>query len=592
MRRPGRSVVLGGGSLGGRSAAGGAGRRGFTRERGAYTALAISANGTRVAAGAELDGELDVWSVDDHALLLAADLGPVWPSNGGAVAISADGTRAAASSGPDTVVADVATGAVRRYPEQRTCCTGALAFGDGGRKLASARYGFWSAGVGDGNVVLIDLDTGAETPLIQHNDIYGWDKLAVSGDGTTVLTFREHLQIWHAATGQQRLDLTPPEGGWHFEPLGLGADGATFAVVTGYPDDHDKLWFEHRRSSDGSVIDQLPFPTFDVTFAWSPADLLFGRAASAILAVVDPRATAVLARACSAPAVDVGGFSRDGSRLLDRSSGSQHVLDAASGTRIGPAPIDGLTGADELEMSPDGHRLAWTTFPPANADPTVVRVEVAAVDSGARSTLLGATPTYHFGGRLAFSADSSRLAALDVYNGIVDVFDVNGARLLAERQLPQPYEQLLGFTDDGGAVRFALDGEVETLAWQDGTVTPGWSYPKPAMIAASFDSRTVVVLGESASPSNTAYRDGVAIATLPGTGFRCTGGTPFVLMAPGGGTLGLGYGCSRDWTSPTVPGTSFYETTTGAFVQKVPRVYPILSWDGNRFADGAVIWCR
>ena len=129
----------------------------FTRARGAYTSLAVSANGTRIAAGAELDGELDVWSVDDHALLLAADLGPVWPTFGGVVAISADGTHAAASSGPDTVVADVATGAVRRYPEQRTCCTAALAFADGGRKLASARYGFWSAGTGDGNVALIDL---------------------------------------------------------------------------------------------------------------------------------------------------------------------------------------------------------------------------------------------------------------------------------------------------------------------------------------------------------------------------------------------------------------------------------------------------
>ena len=41
-----------------------------------------------------------------------------------------------------------------------------------------------------------------------------------------------------------------------------------------------------------------------------------------------------------------------------------------------------------------------------------------------------------------------------------------------------------------------------------------------------------------------------------------------------------------------MPGTTLYETATGAPVQRIPNVYPVLSWDGNRFADGAVIWCR
>jgi len=563
----------------------------FARARGAYTAIAISADGTRVAAGAELDGELDVWSIDDHVLRLAADLGPVWPSFGGAVALSADGTRAAASSGPDTVLANVVTGSLRRYPEQRACCTSALAFVDHDRKLASARYGLWSSGTGDGSVALIDLDRGAETLLIEHNDIYGGDKLAVSADGTTVLTQRERVQIWDAATGQERLEVAPPDGTSRFDVLGLDAAGATFAVVAGYSG--GGVWFEHRRAADSAVVDQIPFPSFDVLLGWSPAGLLFGRAGSAILAVVytDVRAPRALARACSAPTVEIGAFSRDGSRLLDRSSGRQHVLDAHLGASIGPAPIDGATSVDLLVMSPDGRRLAWMLFP-GNQAPAPLRVEVADVDGGAHATLIGGTPTYQFGSAVVFSLDGSRLAALDTYNGVIDVFDVNGARLLAEKTLPQPYEQLLGFSDDGEAVRFAIDGKVETLAVQGGTVSPSWTYPTPARLVASVDSRTIVVLGESATPTTTAYRDGTPLATMPVTGSSCLGGTPVVAISPDGGTVALGFACSRPATAPTPPGTMLYATTTGAFVQKIPGATPVLSWDGDRFASGAVIWCR
>ena len=426
----------------------------FTRARGAYAALAISANGTRIAAGAELDGELDVWSVDDHALLLAADLGPVWPTFGGAVAISADGARAAASSGPDTVVADVATGAVRRYPEQRTCCTGALAFADGGRKLASARYGFWSAGTGDGNVALHRLDTGAETMLIEHNDIYGWDRLVVSADGTTILTSREHLQIWDAATGQQRLDFALPDGLWHFEPLGLGADGATFTVVVGYVGQMDKLWIERRRSSDGAVVDQRPFRRS----RWCSGGRPQTWSSDAPPRESSPSSIWDLPRYCRAPAAP----HRRRRRVLARRLAAARSLERTAarprrrfrqGDQSGAD--DGLSDVELLAMSPDGRLLAWETFPPGNQTATALQVELAGVDSGARATLRGTTPTYHFGGGLAYSADGSRLVALDTYNGIIDVFDVAGARLLAERQLPQPYEQLLGFTDDGEAVRFA-----------------------------------------------------------------------------------------------------------------------------------------
>ena len=47
----------------------------FMRARGAYGAIALSGDGTLFAAGGAGDGELDVWSVDDHVLLAMADLG-------------------------------------------------------------------------------------------------------------------------------------------------------------------------------------------------------------------------------------------------------------------------------------------------------------------------------------------------------------------------------------------------------------------------------------------------------------------------------------------------------------------------------------
>jgi WD40 repeat protein len=561
----------------------------FTRARGAYTAVAISGDGARIAAGAELDGELDVWSVDDHAFLLAAELGPVWPTFAGAVAMTADGTRAAASSGPDTVVADVATGALRRYAENRTCCTSALFFADGDRKLASARHGFGPTGWANGSVALIDLDTGADTLLIQHDDTYGADMLSVSADGSTVLTYRDRVQIWDADSGQERTETSEPEGIGYFKPLGLSADGAQMAVLLGDLGRDGNLWFQHRRTSDGAVVDELRLDPLTGVVGWSPAEILFGRTASTILTSADARAARVLARACSAPQASIDSLSRDGSRLLTLSGGHADVVDARSGAPIQPLASDPPTHVQTMVLSPDGRRLAWIQFPAGAPPPAPLRVEVAGVDDGARATLLGATPVYHFGENLAFSADGSRLAVVDGYNKVLDIFDIEGESLISEQPLAQPYS-LFGFTEDGDAVRLAREGVIETLRWQDGSVDASWTYPQWA-VGASFDGRTVVAT-EMSARSYTVYRDGTAIATFPRPSTGCFGGASGIVIAPGGGTVGSGFSCSRAWTSATVPATSIYETATGALVQTLPGEIQAFSWDGSRFAEGALIWCR
>jgi hypothetical protein len=212
----------------------------FVRARGPYTSVAISGDGTRIAAAAELDGELDVWSVDSHAILAAADLGPAWPSYGGAVAISSDGKLAAASSSQGAVDDDVATGARRSHPGTGA---GALFFVDGGRKLASAWF-----------VVLPSAATNAVTNLdVDQHDI---ERVEVSADGRAVVTIGERVRIWDAATGALRLDVPPVDGG-SFSVVGLSADGTEAAILFADAGDHDAEWFQRRRTSDWGLVDEL-----------------------------------------------------------------------------------------------------------------------------------------------------------------------------------------------------------------------------------------------------------------------------------------------------------------------------------------------
>ena len=60
----------------------------LTRARGRYTEVALSADGSVAAAASDVDGELDIWNVGEHALIRALDLSPPpgrrsvarWPS--------------------------------------------------------------------------------------------------------------------------------------------------------------------------------------------------------------------------------------------------------------------------------------------------------------------------------------------------------------------------------------------------------------------------------------------------------------------------------------------------------------------------------
>jgi WD40 repeat protein len=564
----------------------------FSRSRGPYNAFALATDGTTLAAGSEADGELDVWRVDDHKLLRAADLGKARSVYGGAVAISADGALAAASSGPDTVIVDVATGKASRYSEQGGCCSNALALVDGGRKVASARSDFGGAGAVNARVALLDLATGVWTPLARRDDIFGPLMLDASADGSTVLTYRsgEEVALWDAASGANRGTMAAPDGTYFNAYLGLSRDGSEVGILVtdGF---RTNVRAQRRRVIDGAVVDEVRVEANAAIWAWSLAsDVMLVEpepsAEGLHLVALDLRRRSVLARACGTPAVGhAEAFSRDGSRALARYSGG--VFDVASGLLLGPGAIGAGRSSYSEALSPDGRRVAWTQL---LSDGETRRLQLADVDTGAERTLIAAS--LGGSGQATFSPDSHLIAAQEG-NGVLDVFDADTGRLLAQQTLGGN-AWVLGFSAGDETVKITHEGDIETLSWRDGTVVHDWPVPPASFIlGASFDTSTMVLVPDG-DPLATAYRDEMVLATMPAPNTGCFGPGPIVSVAPGGAVVALGVSCGRPWIG--VPGyVDIYETATGAFVQSFPisgGPGPTLSWDGTMLAFGAALWCR
>ena len=566
----------------------------LARARGPYESFAISGDGALVAAANQRDGELDVWRVDDHSLLQAVALPPIWSPLPGVVAISPDGALVAVSQGPDTAVIDVAIGRVtQRLPKSGSCCANALRFADGGHKLAVARFDFWAAGTGSANVWIYDLTSGFSANLITHQDIYGWVQLEVSADGTTLLTSgaEEGIVIWNAAAGTRRTNLTPPLG-VSVDILGLNAAGDGIGLLLSDGSTGGGPWLQWRLSWDFSLVSEVQLNGIVTPWALAPRGGLLVAHTPASggvrqLVTIDSLTHRALGAACLTPPIDyVRGFSRDGTRLLVESGSLPEVLDLASGLPVGP-PLVTARGAT---MSPDGRWVAWAASPGATSPALVApEFQLVEVETGAQRTLRGQQMSPTAREMLVFSSDSQRLAALNTYDGTLDVVDVPTGQLLRELGLGTGDASLQGFTDDGLAVRIRhLTGEVEIIGWQDGARTAGGTLP-PGAVASS--DGTVVVTVSSATA--TVSREGTPISTMPAVWDACVGGFPVAGLSPDGSLVILNSPCSRPQSSTrTWPLTELRYADSGELLQSFPLRDLLLSWDDRKFVSGAMLWCR
>ena len=565
----------------------------FMRARGGYKAVAISGDGARIATGGGRDGELDVWSVDDHALLVAVDLGTSWPNFDGPVAISTDGGQAAMTTHSTTLVVDLATGTPRVYPNGFD--SSGLAFVDGDGKLAVDHYGFSTTGAGYGSVGLLDLESGAFQDLFEDPDFNVLEQTIASADGRTIVTSGDHLRIWDAATGAQRADFVSSSVG----VLGISADGSELVTETSDGAGAGNLWMQRRRLSDGSVSDEVSIGPLSIAHLFTGGGMLlatqYPQMNVPILVAFDLAAHRALARACSAAPAAIQGFSQDGSRLLNQPNDLALAFDTSSGEPISPSTSEMLGQVWRQIISPDGRKLAWALLPPHGAAPGPVTAQLADIDEGTTVTLAGQkTVSVPFGPDIAFSADSSKLAVVDGGNQIMDVFDVATTALLGEQAVPFVNGGLFGFTPDGQALRLANQDGEQTVSWQDGSILASWAPPSPpggGISATSFDGRTVTTTDYGSD--GTLYRDEAAIAALVGPEEDCFGANVSFGVGPGGGVAWVGYDCGRPWMSRVGPFVQLLDASTGAELQTIHNAAPsAFSWDGSTFADGDTLWCR
>ena len=563
------------------------------RARGPYTMVALSGNGAIVAGGADVDGEVDVWRVVDRTVLRAFDLGPTWPTLGGALALSADGTRIVTAVGSDIVVATVATGATRTLPASRLAT--ALYFVDGDRKLAFAGGGHWAAGTGNALVEVIDIASGEAQTLDQHDDIFGTDQLEASADGNTLLVFGHgELAAWDVATARKTVLPQPDWTEGRFAVLGLSADGSELAASLS---SDNGRWFQRRRTSDDTVIDEIPIDgALMHWFGWSSRERVLvagatGDGGERRLASIDTATPKLLATACARrPPGWPLGFSADG-RLFVRDGNDVTLFDVATGEPIGTAPIpDGPPWPDVPRPSPDGRWIAWTTAD-AQSGTAIKRVYVAEA-TGIEPHLVLERSSSSYGMAILFSPDSSRLAVVDTWDGVLTVVDVETGAKASEVSSGGQYAWPLAFTPDGSAIVFR-DGRdnhiLRTVRWSDGATPAEWMVVGDDVTAGS--DGTVVAFGQTEART---YRDGALLATMPGINDSCFGFTPLAFLSADGSAVGLGANCSRPHYLRQAPHVDLRETATGALIQQTVAAQPLaFASNASLFADASgLIWCR
>ncbi len=545
----------------------------FARRRGPYTAVAVSPSGSMLVAGSEADGEVDLFSLRDETLLWAVDLGQAFSLYGGGLAFSSDGTRVAATVGPDVAVIDVATATVQRYTDGTRCCADQVLFADQGRKLVTARYDYAPVGPASAAVTLLDLATGHVTTLLQLDDIDGWVNLAASFDGTALLAFREsELYAGDVTTGAP-LQAVVPAGSFR-DVLGVDATGTSVGVDT-YDPATRSVHLQLLRLADGAVVQDLPLqPGFTPLF-WSldPGRLLVtakDQAGAARLGVIDTADGQTIARACSLPGAAPVTFATAAPRLLAIGSAGLAVYDQDSGQTVGPV-MGGGAPITSPALSPDGNWVTWLSYLSMNGDYLQVTLGNATTGEekviGAPSTWVSAVP----------SSGGQMVALQDKDHGVT-VTDAASGATVAQVAGDSNAGTLVGFSPDSNALilnpsaysttMLVNDGPgLRAVDWRTGAVTPSASIALQAL-----------------PPAAAAFR----ISSGQGCG---VGLFPYASFSADGSTVVVGSDCSRPWELRGNMQAELYDVASGTLIQSFPSD-PLVSSDATVLALGSALWCR
>ena len=488
-------------------------------------------------------------------------LGPAFSLYGGGLAFSPDGTQVAATVGPDVLVVDVATGAVQRYTDGTRCCADQVLFVDGGRKLATARYGYDPVGSGSPAVTLLDLANGSLTIVVQKNDIYGWMNLAASADGTTLVAFREsEVYAGNVSTGAPLTPVLTP--GLFRDVLAVDAT-AGFVGVTADDRVNDLAQLQVLRIADGAVVRELDLERGLVPAFWSlDHDRLVvtiqDPAGGSRLGVIDTESRQTVARACSPATANPYAFATAAPRLIARVGDGLAVYDASTGQAIGPVLGAGDI-ATSLAIAPDGGWAIWTSY----VSNSSYEVTLANAVTGEQQMIAGPTNSF----LTAVPSSGGQLAAVEDQSGQVQVINVTSGATRAELDGHMIDGALVGFSADSTALIFNNEDNLKAVDWQTGTVVPS-SLP------------TQQSLAPAAQAFMSASGDGC------GVGLR-----PYATFSADGSIVAVGSYCSRPWELGVNPQSELYDVASGNLIQSLPG-QPLLSSDGTMLALGAALWCR
>lgn len=462
-------------------------------QAGDFIPMALTSDGTRLAFGGS-DNIVHVWDLTSghesrvlNPNIETAYLGATGQYHGiTALALSLDGTRLAAGLADTTIrVWDVVSG----KEVSRLCCdtthASAIAFSPDGTRLAS--------GGPDGNVITWDVASGRQlTALVKNaNSVRS---VAFSPDGLRLAVAGENggSQVWDLAPGSELSSiLTGPTLAFAQSP-----DGYRFA--TSHPDNQVRLW----NAGTGGLLLSLAGHNAQVRgIAFSPDGTRLATASLDHTAKVwDVSAPPHTGPETGKPLATFSGhtkgvngvaFSPDGRLLatagsdltakiwdlqtnkqlmtLEGASGEVNsVAFSPDGTRVAGATLDGwvkvwdlrgkllisedvhMASVRDIRFSPDGKRLVT-----ASLDGTA-RVMDAATGRGFFYLFVQTNAVY----QAVFSADGSRIATANG-DGTASVWDtMTGKEMLT----------LSGHTQGVTGVGFSTDGTRLVTASADGTV--------------------------------------------------------------------------------------------------------------------------